>query len=93
MKKLLLLLPFFLFLLTTKGFSQTVYVNQTGSTYHTNKCKLYTKNFEAVPLWKAQGPYGKRPCDKCHPPIHESKGGAPKKKGAAKPKPKPAATK
>ena len=85
MKKKLLLLPAFLFLLLAKVFSQTVYVNQTGTTYHTDKCKLYTKNFEALPLWKAQGPYGKRPCDKCRPPIKETKAAENKN-----PAPKPA---
>jgi hypothetical protein len=84
MKKLLLL-PFLICLLHFKGFSQTVYVNQTGDRYHTNKCKLYTKNFEAIPLWKAKGPYGKRPCDKCHPPTKET-GAVAKKKKAPKPK-------
>ncbi|TAL63036.1 MAG: hypothetical protein EPN85_01100 [Bacteroidetes bacterium] len=90
MKKHLILLSVFLFLLSVKSFSQTVYVNQTGNTYHTNKCKLYTKNFEAIPLWKAKGAYGKTPCNKCKPPTKERKAVA-KKKSAAKPKSKTAA--
>ena len=84
MKKYFLLLPFFFLLLSARGFSQTVYVNQTGNNYHTSKCKLYTKNFEAIPLWKAKGPYGKTPCSKCHPPTKETGGGSPKKKPAKK---------
>lgn len=86
MKRHILLLPVLLFLFSLKAFSQTVYVNQTGTTYHTKACKLYTKNFEAVPLWKAKGPYGKKPCGKCKPPIKEGSTAA-KKKPAAKPKP------
>ena len=73
MKKIIGLSFLFLLLVTSRSFSQTVYVNQSGTLYHTNKCKLYTKNFEAVPLWKAKGPYGKKPCPKCHPPTVESK--------------------
>lgn len=90
-KHLLLLLPIFLLFLTVKSFSQTVYVNQTGTLYHTSKCPTWTKNFEAVPLWKAKGPYGKKPCPKCKPPTKETNVVAKKKKPAAKPK--PAATK
>lgn len=82
------LLPLFFLFFSSALFSQTVYVNQSGSLYHTNKCKLYTKNFEAVPLWKAKGPYGKKPCKQCHPPTVESK--AVVKKTSVKPKPKPA---
>lgn len=85
MKKYLLLFPVFIFLLCARSYSQTVYINQTGNTYHTNKCKVYTKNFEAIPLWKAKGPYGKTPCSKCKPPTKETKAVA-KKKPAAKPK-------
>jgi len=90
MKKYSLLFLVFLFLLSVKVFSQTVYVTQTGTTYHTKACKLYAKSFEAIPLWKAMGPYGKKPCPKCKPPIKESKS-VPKKK-SIKPKPKPVAT-
>jgi hypothetical protein len=88
MKKVILLFSFFCLLFAAKSFSQTVYVNQSGSLYHTNKCKLYTKNFEAVPLWKAKGPYAKKPCPKCHPPTVESKTVV--KKTNVKPKPKTA---
>ena len=87
-KIFLALLPFFFLLLSSDSFSQTVYVNQSGSLYHTNKCKLYTKNFESIPLWKAKGPYGKKPCKKCNPPTVESKTVV--KKTSVKPKPKPA---
>ncbi len=83
MKKILFLLPVCIFLFSIRVFSQTVYVNQTGNCYHTNKCQLYTKNFEAVPLWKAMNAYGKKPCPKCHPPTKETKGG---KKTGTKPK-------
>lgn len=82
MKKYLFLIPVFILVLSLRAFSQTVYVNQTGNTYHTNKCKVYTKNFEAVPLWKAKGAYGKTPCPKCKPPTKEGK--VAKKKPAAK---------
>ena len=80
---------FFSFLLFTSGkaLSQTVYINQSGSHYHTKSCELYTKNFEAVPLWKARDVHGKKPCEKCHPPTKETKA-VPKK--STKPKPKPA---
>jgi len=86
MNKFLLIVPVLFFLLATKTFSQTVYVNQNAEFYHTKACKLYSKNFEAIPLWKALGPYAKRPCPKCHPPTKEIKV-APKKK-PVKPKPK-----
>jgi hypothetical protein len=92
MKKFLLLIPVILFFLSVESYSQTVYVNQSGSTYHTKACKLYTPNFEAVPLWKAKGPYAKRPCPKCKPPTRET-GAAPKKKAAPKAKAKPAVKK
>jgi hypothetical protein len=72
MKKCLLILPL-LFLLSLKVFSQTVYINMTGEFYHTNKCKVYSKNFEAVPLWKARDTYSKKPCQKCNPPTKEVK--------------------
>lgn len=87
MKKCQLLITVFLLLFTVRAFSQTVYVNQTGNTYHTKKCKVWTKNFEAVPLWKAKGAYGKTPCPKCKPPTKEgaiSKKKPVVKKGAAK---------
>ena len=87
MKKTLFLLSFFLFLVSAKVFSQTVYINETGECYHTNKCKLYGKSFEAVPLWKARETYGKRPCNKCNPPTKEVKTVA-KKKSAPKARPK-----
>ena len=86
MKKIFSLLSLIFLLSLCQSFSQTVYVTQSGSTYHTNKCKLYTKNFEAVPLWQAKGPYGKKPCTKCHPPTQESKSNT-KKKKTVKPKP------
>ena len=84
------LLTMLFFIVASDLFSQTVYVNQSGSTYHTNKCKLYAKSFEAVPLWKAKGPYGKKPCKKCNPPTVESKGASAKKKAKPKPAPAPA---
>lgn len=79
MKKSLLLFTAFFFLMLGNAFSQTVYVTGTGTTYHTKACKLYAKSFEAIPLWKAMGPYGKKPCPKCKPPTKESKS-VPKKK-------------
>jgi len=88
-KKSALLFSAFFFLIVGSTFSQTVYVNGTGTTYHTRACKLYGKSFEAVPLWKAMGPYGKRPCPKCKPPTKESKSVPKKKPVKAKPKPVP----
>ena len=89
MKTLFLSTVLFFLLIGSKGYSQTVYVNQSGGLYHTKACKLYTPAFEAVPLWRAKGSYGKKPCPKCKPPTKEGKVGA-KKKSAAKPKAKPA---
>lgn len=86
MKKLILILSALFFFFCGKIFSQTVYVTPTGTTYHTKACKLYAKSFEAIPLWKAMGAYGRKPCPKCHPPTKETKS-APKK--IVKPKPKP----
>lgn len=88
MKKQFILISAILLMLSIKGISQNVYVNSTGVNYHTKACKLYTKNFEEVPLWKAQGPYGKRPCGKCKPPIKESNTATNKKPA---PKTQPAA--
>ncbi|MBI4929698.1 MAG: hypothetical protein HY841_02970 [Bacteroidetes bacterium] len=86
MKKYLLLLFVFLLFSLSKIFSQTVYVNQSGNHYHTRACKLYTKNFEAVPLWKARDVYQKKPCEKCHPPTKDIKSVPKKKSGKTKPK-------
>jgi hypothetical protein len=72
MKKYLAILSITLLFLTIKTFSQTVYVNQSGTTFHTKACKLYTSNFEAVPLWKARDVLGKKPCHKCNPPIKDA---------------------
>ena len=71
MKKILLAFCFLFALNLSKAFSQMVYINQTGTMYHTKACKLYTKNFEGVELWKAKNAYGKKPCPKCKPPIKE----------------------
>jgi len=83
MKKILSFLTLCIALAFTKAFSQTVYINQTGTTFHTKACALYTKNFEGVPLWKARDVYGKKPCKKCNPPTKEVKT-APKKKPVKK---------
>jgi hypothetical protein len=72
MKKHLAILSIALLFLTIKVFSQTVYVNQSGTTFHTKACKVYTSNFEAVPLWKARDVLGKKPCQKCNPPIKDA---------------------
>lgn len=90
MKKAALLVAAFVVLISAQVFSQTVYVTQTGTLYHTSKCPIYAKSFEAVPLWKARDVYRKKPCNKCNPPTKDVKVGPKKKKTTtAKPKPKP----
>ena len=75
---------FQLLLISTRLLSQTVYINQSGILYHTKACKTYTKNFEAIPLWKAREVYQKKPCPKCHPPTKESSAAPAKKTSKAK---------
>src|SRR5688572_3881161 len=88
MKKAALLIVTFVLLLSVKTFSQTVYVNQTGTLYHTSKCQIYAKSFEGVPLWKARDVYHKKPCTKCKPPTKYANV-VPKKKKTTTAKPKP----
>lgn len=83
MKKHFLLLTLFFVLLSPKIFSQTVYINQTGDTYHTKACAIYTPKCEAVPLWKARDVLGRKPCKKCNPPTKDTKA-VPKKKSGKK---------
>ncbi len=87
MKKYFFILPILFFLATTKIFSQTVYCNDAGPKYHTKACKYYSPNFEAVQLWKVRDIYHKTPCNLCHPPTKEVKGGGKKKAPAKKPAP------
>lgn len=89
MKKAALLVITFVLLLSAKTFSQTVYINQTGTLYHTSKCQTYAKSFKGVPLWEARDIHGKKPCTKCKPPTKDVKAAPKKKKTTAKPKPKP----
>lgn len=92
MKKAAFLIVTLVLLAVVESLSQTVYINQTGTLFHTNKCRIYAKSFEGVSLARARDVYRKKPCPKCKPPTKETKV-VPKKKKAvpAKPKPKPVA--
>ena len=89
MRKYLLIFPVLFFMLIANAFSQTVYCNDAGPKYHTKACKYYSPNFEAAPLWKVRDVYRKTPCQLCHPPTKEIKGGG-KKKAPVKKKVAPA---